>query len=39
MFDKKNPFNLTQKEQIIEVLGTVLFAFVMIGSFLKLLFF
>jgi hypothetical protein len=37
--DDKNPFGLTQKDRIIEVIGIVCFLAVFIGSALKLLFF
>lgn len=38
MFYHKNPFKLTTKEQIIEIIGVFIFLAVFIGSFLKLLF-
>jgi len=34
----KDPFNLSTREQIIEILGIITIAIVMIGSFLKVLF-
>jgi hypothetical protein len=40
MFNKNNePFKLTTKEQIIELIGNLIFAAVFMGSALKLLFF
>ena len=39
MKNKNNPFNLTDKERVIEFLGILIFATVFIGSALKLLFF
>ena len=36
---RENPFGLTTKERVIEVIGVVIFAIVFIGSALKLLFF
>jgi hypothetical protein len=38
-YDENNPFGLTQKDRIIEIIGIVCFAAVFIGSALKLLFF
>lgn len=38
MFYHKNPFKLTTKEQVIEIIGVILFLMVFIGSFLKVLF-
>ena len=38
MFNQKKPFNLTPKEQIIEVIGIAFFLAVLVGSFLKVLF-
>ena len=39
MFDeKKNPFKLTNKEQLIETIGVILFIATFVGSALKLLF-
>lgn len=38
MFYHKNPFKLSTKEQIIEIIGVLVFLAVFIGSFLKLLF-
>ncbi len=36
--EKNNPFKLSQKEELIEVVGILLFMGVFIGSALKLLF-
>ena len=38
MFYNKDPFKLTTKEQVIEIIGVVIFLLVFIGSFLKVLF-
>ena len=38
MFNHKNQFNLTPKEQAIEVIGIALFLAVLVGSFLKVMF-
>ena len=38
MFYHKNPFKLTTKEQVMEIIGVILFLSVFIGSFLKVLF-
>ena len=37
--NKNNPYKLTDKERVIELIGVTLFAIVFIGSALKLLFF
>ena len=39
MSNKKNPFNLTEKEKLIEIIAIAIFLFVFVGSFMKLLFF
>ncbi len=39
MKNKNNPFDLTDKERVIEFMGIFIFALVFIGSALKLLFF
>ena len=39
MKNKNNPFDLTDKERVIEFMGVLIFAIVFIGSALKLLFF
>jgi hypothetical protein len=39
MKNKNNPFKLTDKERVIEVIGILIFASVFVGSALKLLFF
>ena len=36
--EKNNPFKLTAKERLIELIGVVLFILVFVGSALKLLF-
>lgn len=36
---RKNPFNLTPKQELIEMIGILLFLAVFVGSFLKVLFF
>ena len=36
--EKNNPFKLTTKDRIIELIGVVLFILVFVGSALKLLF-
>jgi hypothetical protein len=38
-YDDQNPFGLTEKDKIIEVIGIVCFVAVFLGSALKLLFF
>jgi hypothetical protein len=39
MLKQKNQFSLTPKERAIEFIGVALFATVLIGSFLKVMFF
>jgi hypothetical protein len=39
MSNKHNPFRLSEKERLIEVIAIVIFLTVFVGSFLKLLFF
>lgn len=39
MKNKNNPFDLTDKERVIEFIGILIFAIVFVGSALKLLFF
>ncbi len=36
--EKKNPFKLTQKEELIELIGILLFIATFVGSAVKLLF-
>ena len=38
MSNQKNPFKLSAKEQLIEVLGIIIFLLILVGSFLKVLF-
>jgi hypothetical protein len=39
MSNKINPFKLSEKERLIEVVAILIFLFIFVGSFLKLLFF
>ena len=38
MFNRKKQFNLSEKEKAIELIGIILFATVLAGSFLKVMF-
>jgi hypothetical protein len=38
MFNRKKQFNLSEKEKAIELIGIALFAAVLVGSFLKVMF-
>jgi hypothetical protein len=39
MSNKINPFKLSEKERLIEVVAILIFLLIFVGSFLKLLFF